>query len=131
MSVRPEKQEQYICDDNKAGLLDETEIDPNTYLTKTSFVPSLFKSGYNYQINTKNNDILIKNKQSLLDNLNHNEYKRIQKLFESKKNMVDQSGVESLQTKVHFILNMLFGFNVDKMYKDNVKKTNEFKQLMH
>jgi hypothetical protein len=30
MSVRPEKQEQYICDENKAGLLDETEIDPNT-----------------------------------------------------------------------------------------------------
>lgn len=110
LSVRPEKYEQYVCDDNKAGLLDETEIDPNTYLTKTSFVPSMFKSGYNNHFNTKNNDILIKNKQSILDILNLREYKRIQKLFESKKKMmVQQNDVEALQTKVHSILNMLFG----------------------
>jgi len=30
MSVRPEKHEQYICDNNKAGLLDEDDIDPET-----------------------------------------------------------------------------------------------------
>lgn len=30
MSVRPEKYEQYKCDQYKAGLLDEDDIDPET-----------------------------------------------------------------------------------------------------
>lgn len=74
---------------------------------------------------------MIKKKQTILDNLNLNEYKRIQQLFNNKKNMLDMRGVEELQTKVHSVLNSLFGFHVDKLYQTNVKKTDDFKQLMH
>lgn len=74
---------------------------------------------------------MIKKKQADLDNLNLIEYKRIQKLFDSKKNMLDQVGIEALQTKIHFVLNALFGFTVDKLYQNNLKKTDDVKQLMH
>jgi len=65
--------------------------------------------------NSKNFDNMIKKKQSELDNYNLNEYRRIQKLFESKKKMLDQNGIEALQTKIHAVLNTLFGFAVDKL----------------
>jgi len=74
---------------------------------------------------------MIKKKQANLDNLNLIEYKRIQKLFDGKKNMLDQAGIEVLQTKIHFVLNTLFGFTVDKLYQNNLKKTDDIKQLMH
>lgn len=74
---------------------------------------------------------MIKKKQSELDNYNLNEYRRIQKLFESKKKMLDQNGIEALQTKIHSVLNTLFGFTVDKLYQNNLKTSNDIKQLMH